>query len=128
VGGVSWYEALAFAKFTGKDIPTVAHWNHAASVIHSAVIVPASNFGGQGAEAVGPGRGISAYGTYDMAGNVREWCLNSSGNERFILGGGWNDQPYQFNDAYTQLPFDRSPTGWSNTWSVIPTWSLPGNR
>jgi formylglycine-generating enzyme required for sulfatase activity/tRNA A-37 threonylcarbamoyl transferase component Bud32/pimeloyl-ACP methyl ester carboxylesterase len=110
VGGVSWYEALAFAKFTGKDIPTVAHWNHAASVIHSAVIVPASNFGGQGAEAVGPGRGISAYGTYDMAGNVREWCLNSSGNERFILGGGWNDQPYQFNDAYTQLPFDRSPT------------------
>jgi dienelactone hydrolase len=45
-----------------------------------------------------------------MAGNVREWCLNASGAERFILGGGWNDQPYQFNDAYAQGPFDRSPT------------------
>ena len=45
-----------------------------------------------------------------MAGNVREWCLNNSGNERFILGGGWNDEPYQFNDAYTQASFDRSPT------------------
>jgi eukaryotic-like serine/threonine-protein kinase len=110
VGGVSWYEALAFAKFAGKAIPTVAHWNHAASVIHSAVIVPLSNFAGQGAEPVGTGRGVSAYGTYDMAGNVREWCLNSSGNGRFILGGGWNDEPYQFNDAYTQPPFDRSPT------------------
>jgi dienelactone hydrolase len=45
-----------------------------------------------------------------MAGNVREWCLNASGKERFILGGGWNDQPYQFTDAYTQPPFNRSPT------------------
>jgi eukaryotic-like serine/threonine-protein kinase len=110
VGGVSWYEALAFAKFAGKAIPTVAHWNHAANVTHSAVIVPLSNFAGQGAEPVGTHRGISAYGTYDMAGNVREWCLNASGNGRFILGGGWNDQPYQFNDAYTQSPFDRSVT------------------
>jgi eukaryotic-like serine/threonine-protein kinase len=110
VSGVSWYEALAFAKFAGKDIPTVAHWNHAASVTNSSVIVPLSNFAGQGARPVGTGRAISAYGTYDMGGNVREWCMNASGNARFILGGGWNDQPYQFNDAYTQLPFDRSMT------------------
>ncbi len=45
-----------------------------------------------------------------MAGNVREWCLNAAGDDRFILGGGWNDEPYQFNDAYTQRSFDRSPT------------------
>jgi eukaryotic-like serine/threonine-protein kinase len=110
VGGVSWYEAVAFAKFAGKAIPTVAHWNHAASIYHSAAIVPLSNFAGQGARPTGTGRGISAYGTYDMAGNVREWCRNASGNQRFILGGGWNDEPYQFTDAYTQPPFDRSPT------------------
>jgi tRNA A-37 threonylcarbamoyl transferase component Bud32/dienelactone hydrolase len=110
VAGVSWYEAAAFAKFTGKALPTVAHWNHAASVFNSAWVVPASNFSGQGTVPVGSMRGISAFGTYDMAGNVREWCLNASGSERFILGGGWNDEPYQFNDAYTQAPFDRSPT------------------
>jgi len=89
VGGVSWYEALAFAKFAGKAIPTVVHWNHAAGIIHSASIVPLSNFSGQGPSPVGSGGGISAYGTYDMAGNVREWCLNASGDGRFILGGGW---------------------------------------
>jgi dienelactone hydrolase len=110
VAGVSWYEAAAFAKFAGKSLPTVFHWNHAASVYNSAWIVPASNFSGQGTVPVGSTRGISAYGTYDMAGNVREWCLNASGAGRFILGGGWNDEPYQFTDAYTQAPFDRSPT------------------
>ncbi len=110
VGGVSWYEAVAFAKFAGKAIPTVAHWNHAASVYQSASIVPLSNFSGQGARPVGTGRAISAYGTYDMGGNVREWCVNAGGNQRFILGGGWNDEPYQFTDVYTQPPFDRSPT------------------
>jgi formylglycine-generating enzyme required for sulfatase activity/dienelactone hydrolase len=110
VGGLSWYEAAAYAKFAGKSLPTVTHWNNAASVYNSAEIVPLSNFAGQGAVPVGSRRGISAYGTYDMAGNVREWCLNASGGQRFILGGGWNDLPYQFTDAYTQPPFDRSPT------------------
>src|SRR5256885_7770089 len=110
VAGVSWYEAAAFAKFSGKSLPTVAHWNHAASVYNSAWIVPASNFSGRGTVPVGTTRGISAYGTYDMAGNVREWCLNASGADRFILGGGWNDEPYQFTDAYTQAPLDRPPT------------------
>jgi eukaryotic-like serine/threonine-protein kinase len=110
VGGVSWYEAAAYAKFAGKSLPTVAHWNHAASIYNSAWIVPLSNFSGQSVVPVGSSRGISAYGTYDMAGNVREWCLNAGGSGRFILGGGWNDEPYQFTDAYTQPPFDRSPT------------------
>ena len=110
VAGVSWYEAAAYAKFAGKSLPTVVHWNHAASVRNSAWIVPLSNFSGQGTVPVGTTRAISAYGTADMAGNVREWCLNASGDDRFILGGGWNDEPYQFNDAYTQRSFDRSPT------------------
>ena len=110
VGGVSWYEAAAYARFAGKSLPTVMHWSRGASPFLSASIVPLSNFGGQGPRPVGAGGGISAFGTYDMAGNVREWCLNSGGTERFILGGGWNDEPYQFTDAYTQPPFDRSPT------------------
>ena len=108
VAGVSWYEAAAYARFAGKALPTVFHWNHAATVWNSAWIVPASNFSGQGTWPVGNAENISGFGTYDMAGNVREWCLNASGNERFILGGGWNDVPSQFNDTYTQPPFNRT--------------------
>ena len=110
VGGVSWYEAAAYAKFTGKALPTVYHWFHAAGIPLGAWLVPLSNFSGQGAGKVGTYRGISTFGNYDMGGNVREWCYNATGTERFILGGGWNDAPYQFTDAYAQLPFDRSPT------------------
>jgi hypothetical protein len=45
-----------------------------------------------------------------MAGNAREWCWNRSGRERFILGGGWNDQALVFTEIYAQPPFDRSST------------------
>ena len=110
VGGVSWYEAAAYAKFAGKALPTVYHWFRAAGIPLGAWLVPLSNFSGQGAGKVGTYRGISTFGNYDMGGNVREWCYNATGTERFILGGGWNDAPYQFTDAYAQLPFDRSPT------------------
>jgi dienelactone hydrolase len=110
VAGVSWYEAMAYARFVGKSLPTIYHWTRAASLSNSAWIVPMSNFAGRGTVPVGTTGAISEFGTYDMAGNVREWCVNASGAERFILGGGWNDEPYQFNDAYTQPPFDRSPT------------------
>lgn len=108
VAGVSWYEAAAFAKFAGKSLPTVFHWNRAATVRNSAWIVPLSNFSGQGTRPVGTSPNISGFGTYDMAGNVREWCLNAAGSDRFILGGGWTDHSFQFNDSYTQAPFDRS--------------------
>ena len=30
VGGVSWYEAAAYASFRGKSLPTVYHWVRAA--------------------------------------------------------------------------------------------------
>ncbi|HXI20775.1 MAG TPA: SUMF1/EgtB/PvdO family nonheme iron enzyme, partial [Gemmatimonadales bacterium] len=109
VGGVSWYEAMAYAKFGGKSLPTVFHWDRAASPWNSAWIIPASNFSGERARPVGSAPDMSAFGTYDMAGNVREWCLNASGSQRFILGGGWGDPPYRFNDIYAQAPFDRSP-------------------
>ncbi len=110
VAGVSWYEAAAYAKFAGKALPTIFHWVRAARTTAGAYIAPSSNFDGHGAAPVGACRGVGPYGTSDMAGNVREWCSNAAGSARYILGGGWNDPGYAFADAYTQPPFDRSPT------------------
>jgi dienelactone hydrolase len=109
VGGVSWYEAAAYAKFAGKSLPTLYHWARAASVNQSRFVVPYSNLEGKEALPVGTLRGVSAGGVSDMAGNVREWCSNETGGgQRYILGGGWSDPTYSFVDAYAQRPMDRS--------------------
>ena len=111
VSGISWYEAAAYAEFEGKNLPTIYHWNVAANTGGlTSYLVPLSNFEDKGPAPVGQYQGMSSCGAYDMAGNVREWCWNKSEDNRFILGGGWNDQVYTYNDAYTQLPFDRTIT------------------
>ena len=108
VGGVSWYEAAAYACFVGKSLPTIYHWFTAADPFTSNHVVPLSNFSGRGSAPVGQYKGLSRDGLYDMAGNVREWAQNPDGEARFILGGGWNDPEYAFNDAITSPAFDRS--------------------
>ncbi|HEX6309844.1 MAG TPA: SUMF1/EgtB/PvdO family nonheme iron enzyme [Longimicrobiales bacterium] len=111
VGGVSWYEAAAYACWRGMALPTVYHWFRAAHpVATSPHVVPLSNFG-DGPARVGSYQGVSWGGIHDLAGNVREWTQNAqgSGEARFLLGGGWDDQPYAFNDAVTARAFDRSP-------------------
>jgi formylglycine-generating enzyme required for sulfatase activity/cephalosporin-C deacetylase-like acetyl esterase len=107
VTGVSWYEASAYAEFAGKRLPTIYHWSHAAGIPMVSAIVPASNFSGKGLAATGAFRGMGPFGTYDMAGNAKEWCLNSTGEKRYILGGGWNEPSYMFSDADAQPPFSR---------------------
>src|SRR5262249_5581019 len=45
VAGVSWYEAAAYAKFVGKNLPTIYHWLTASGLNLAGEIVPRSNFG-----------------------------------------------------------------------------------
>ncbi len=109
VGGVSWYEAMAYAKWKGKSLPSIYHWAQAAGVFYSQGVVPESNLEGTGPAPVGTPRGVSVTGVSDMAGNVREWIANDAGRGlRYILGGGWRDPTYAFVDAYAQPPMDRS--------------------
>jgi dienelactone hydrolase/predicted Ser/Thr protein kinase len=105
VDGISWYEAAAYAEFAGKSLPTVYHWITAAGVGSGfSDILRLSNFSGKGTVPTGSTRGLGPWGTYDMAGNVKEWCFNAVGEQRFILGGSQADAPYQFMELDAQSP------------------------
>jgi formylglycine-generating enzyme required for sulfatase activity/dienelactone hydrolase/predicted Ser/Thr protein kinase len=125
VTGVSWYEAAAYAEYVGKDLPTVYHWNNAARAQFLSDIIPLSNFSGHSLSAVGRYQGMSPYGTYDMAGNAKEWCRNATANKRFVLGGSWNEPSYMFNAPDAQSPFDRAPTYGFRCVKYLPGTSLP---
>lgn len=110
VTGISWYEAAAYAAYVKKQLPTIFHWSVVAHTNRTQFIVPFSNFNGTSTVPVGSLNGYSSFGVYDLAGNAREWCLNASNvkGQHYILGGGWNDPTYAFNDSYTQSAMDRS--------------------
>ena len=110
VTGISWYEADAYAEFVGKSLPTIYHWNSAAGPFLSAYIVPMSNFGNSGILPVGSKQGMSPWGSYDMAGNVKEWIWTEADpGTRYVLGGGWDEPNYMFMAPDAQSPFLRAP-------------------
>ena len=109
VSGVSWYEASAYAAFAGESLPLLAQWYWAAPSDVARYIVPASNITTSGLAAVGTYKGVGPFGTYDMAGNVREWVANADDSDhRFILGGSWKSPAYLYYDPEALSPFDRS--------------------
>jgi sulfatase modifying factor 1 len=116
--GVSWRDAVAYAAWCGRRLPTEAEWEYAArggmegkNYPHGDTIGPVdgnyteSNRGGPVAVGSYPPNG---YGLYDMQGNVVEWVadwygadyyadcpsLNPQGPEqgrfRVVRGGGWH--------------------------------------
>jgi formylglycine-generating enzyme required for sulfatase activity len=118
VSGVSWYEAAAYAEYVEMSLPTAAHWNVARGAFTPMVqwpqlggfgiLAPFTNFGGPGIVPAGSLPGITAFGAYDMAGNVREWCWNETSEGRVVRGGSWEDNTYEFGYERQAPPWDRS--------------------
>jgi len=118
VSGISWYEAAAYAEFAGKSLPTGIHWGIARGEYTPmiqlpqlggyAIFAPFSNFPGKGPVPVGSLPGVTAYGAYDMAGNVREWCWNETPKGRVIRGGAWGENTYMFDNMSQAPAADRS--------------------
>ena len=122
---ISWYEAMAYAKFAGKRLPTVFHWSKAATFGRTHSIVLMSNihnepksFWKSAKHTRQPGHvwpcekstGVGVFGTLDMAGNVREWCSNATRDgRRYALGGSYRDVTYMYSYPEASSPWERSP-------------------
>lgn len=116
VVGVSWYGAMAYAKWVGKRLPTEAEWEIAATAGNEEYLYPTgsdidrlqANFFSSDTTPV-MSYPANTLGLYDMAGNVYEWCYDwyglhyydisvqepdnpmgpSQGNYRVLRGGCW---------------------------------------
>jgi len=114
VGGISWYEAVAYSRFRHLALPTIHHWTHAAFGPFEPAFPTAPNVAAtsrlvsDGPIEARSDTGIGPWGTANMAGNVREWVWNFAGDRAIALGGSWASQRQEYLDLWTTHPMERS--------------------
>ena len=114
VVGVTWYEAVAYLRWAGKELPTMAQWRRAALGDDSRLfpwgsaqddIERRANFSLLDTRPVGSyPAGLSPFGVADMAGNVREWLKGEDRARKPVVGGSWLDPTYMFEQAESFAP------------------------
>lgn len=100
VVGVTWYGAVAYAKWIGKRLPTEVEWEIAARGKLEGSLYPTgeeiektqANFFSSDTTAV-MSYAPNDYGLYDMAGNVYEWCHDWYGYNYYELSIQEPDNP-----------------------------------